>query len=242
MLLLWNAAYWKWAPEVVTTIFFYLVWLGYTVSFLTIVLLSLERYIAIRYIWSANKIVTKRRTYCAIATIWLTSGIPLIPLSGKNQDIQVFVMSSFFELCILLVTIFYGKLLANRRNQVNREHKEHMKQETKLTKVVFMLIALLVITTVPTIVHYQVIYGLALFCGVDCVHENLLLVPVYLTPLFSANFAINPIVYAWRLPKYRRSFLALWKSIFLSRTSKNLMEPSHTIEIRLPVWKLQPPR
>ncbi|XP_046846786.1 adenosine receptor A1-like [Xenia sp. Carnegie-2017] len=119
------------------------------------------------------------------------------------------------SLCILLVTIFYGKLLANRWNQVNREHKEHMNQETKLTKVVFMLIALLVITTVPTIVHYQVIYGLALFCGVDCIHENFFLVPVCLTSLFSANFAINPIVYAWRLPKYRRSFLALWKSIFL---------------------------
>lgn len=211
MLFLWTTMLWNWAsdPYKVGQVIFCFVWFGYSASFLTIALLSLERYIAIRYIWATDTIVTKRRSLCGVVVIWFISGISFIPLDHKNLSIHMFILSSVFELCVLAVITFYTKLWVIRQRHVLQQHRAHIKRETKLTKVVFALIVLLVITTMPLIFCYQLLYGLMLFCGHHCIVEPMTYLPVYLTPVFAINFALNPAIYGWRLPKYRRSFAAL---------------------------------
>ena len=209
MLFLWTTMFWNWASDKVGEVIFCFVWFGYSASFLTIALLSLERYIAIRYIWSTGTIVTKRRSVCGVVVIWFISGISFIQLDHKNLGIHMFILSSVFELCVLAVITFYTKLWVIRQRHVLQQHRAHIKQEANLTKVVLALIVILVITTMPLIFFYQLLYGLILFCGHRCVAEAMSYLPVYLTPVFAVNFTLNPAIYGWRLPKYRRSFAAL---------------------------------
>lgn len=210
MIFLWTTTHWNWASEKFGQIVFCLVWFGYSASFLTIALLSLERYIVIRHIWSADTIITKRRTTYAVAMIWLISAVSFIRLDHEKLSIHMFILSSIFELCVLVVIIFYIKLWAiRRRHDALQEHRALIKRENRLTKVVFTLIVLLVLTTLPLIFLYQLLHGLLLFCGSHCIDKEMRYIPVYLTPVFAVNFALNPAIYGWRLPKYRRSFSAL---------------------------------
>jgi hypothetical protein len=211
--------HWNWASEDLGQIIFCLVWFGYSAAFLTIALLSLERYIVIRYIWSADAIVTKRRSASAVVIIWLVSGISFIQLDHKKLSMHMFMLSSVFEICILVVITFYVKLWAIRRRHALQHHIALIKQENKLTKVVFALIVILVLTTLPLVFLYQLLHGLLLFCGRDCIDEVIRYIPAYLTPVFAVNFALNPAIYGWRLPKYRRSFSALW-TIFIRNPAR----------------------
>ena len=224
MLFVWTTMLWNWASDNVGEVIFCFVWFGYSASFLTIALLSLERYIAIRYIWSTDTIVTKRRSVCGVVVIWLISGISFIPLDKKNKQKHMFILSSVFELCVLAVITFYIKLWVIRQRHVLQQHRAHIKQGTQLTKVVFALIVILVITTVPFIFLYQLLYGLLFFCGHDCIAEAIGYLPVYLTPVFAINFALNPAIYGWRLPKYRRSFVALCTILMRNPVQRQKLE------------------
>ena len=207
-LILWSTNHWDWASNELSHFIFSLVWFGYSASFLTVALLSLERYIVIRYIWSSDSVVTKRRTAYAVAIIWLISGMSFVRLDKKNISVHIFTLSSVYELCVLVVIIFYTKLWAIRRRHTYQHHRA-LKKENELTKVVFALIVLLFVTTLPLIFLYQLLHGLKLFCGYRCIPNEMVYIPSYFTPIFSVNFAINPAIYGWRLPKYRRSFFAL---------------------------------
>ncbi|XP_028397264.1 apelin receptor-like [Dendronephthya gigantea] len=207
-LVLWNTNTWDWASDELSEVIFSLVWFGYSASFLTVALLSLERYIVIRYIWSSDSVVTKRRTAYAVVIIWLISGMSFVRLDKKNISVHIFISSSVYELCVLVVIVFYTKLWVIRRRHTFQHHRA-LKKESELTKVVFALIILLFVTTLPLIFLYQLLHGLNLFCGTRCIPNDMVYIPPYLTPIFSVNFVINPALYGWRLPKYRRSFFAV---------------------------------
>lgn len=222
MLLVWTTTLWNWASDKVSKVIFCVIWFGYSASFLTIALLSLERYIVIRYIWSSDTIVTKKRTAYGIIVIWLMSGISFISLDLKNLSISMFVLSTVLEICVLVVIIFYIKIWSIRRRHARQQHRAVIRQEIRLTKVVFALIMLLVVTTMPLIFLYQLLHGLWLFCGTKCISDLIQYLPAYLTPLFSINFALNPAIYGWRLPKYRRSFATLCTIVMRSSVRQKL--------------------
>lgn len=224
MIFFWATMHWTWAPDLVADIIFCLVWFGYSASFLTIALLSLERYIVIRHIWSADTIVTKRRTVYAVVVIWLTSAISFIQLDEKNSHIHMFVLSSVFELCVVVVIILYVRLWVIRRRHAPHQHRALVKDECKLTTVVFVLILLLIVTTVPLIFLYQLLNGLFLFCGSNCAGNEIKQISSYLTPVLAVNFAVNPVIYGWRLPKYRRSFAALCSTILTRKPTTQKLD------------------
>ena len=204
MILIWATEIWQWQPLVMSQVVFSTIWLGYTASFLTIAVLSCERYIAIRYIWSAGRIVTKKRTLFVIFGIWVLSSFSFIAMPTKNIGLYVFSLSSVLEVCIFVVVVFYLKLWRLRRKQSQRESTMAVKQEMKLTIVVLLLVLLLIITALPLMIVYQLLF----------LKDTSSALPLRLLPLFALNFGLNPIIYGWRLPKYRRSFHRLFSMLF----------------------------
>lgn len=208
-ILVWATNVWEPQRDIlIAKIIFSTIWLGYTVSFLTIALLSWERYIAIRFMWTANRIVTKKRTLYAIATIWLLSSSACISIWDNYYEIYIALLSTVFELCIIIVVVFYFKLWNLRRQQRQQDSSAAVNQEMKLTVVVLLLVIILVVTTLPLMIFYQAIFFRSLTCGVECI-GTVETLPIKFFPIFSLNFCLNPIVYGWRLPKYRRSFYLL---------------------------------
>ena len=218
-ILIWTTQTWPWLSFLCEQIVLSSIWLGYTVSFLTITLLSCERFIAIKYIWSANRIVTKQRTMYAIIIIWLISCSSFVLISPTYRQIYILSLSTFFEFCVIVVVIFYVKLWRTRRSHSQQESAIAVRQEMKLTVVVFILLVILVFTTLPLMFTYQIIILASLICKTRfCLGKALHSLPLQLFPVFAINFSLNPVIYAWRLPKYRRSFYLLCSMLFQNIT------------------------
>ena len=90
------------------------------------------------------------------------------------------------------------------QNVVRMKQKTGSSQQDKLTAVVLLLVGILALTVLPYLLASQILLGYWMFC--KCPPPNvLLLFHRYYFPIELLNFAVNPLVYAWRLPQYRRS-------------------------------------
>ena len=95
------------------------------------------------------------------------------------------------------------------QNMIKKKEKTRTPQQDKLTVVVLLLVGILGLTVLPYLLASQISLGYTLFC--QCNEPQLLTKFVnYYFPIELLNFAVNPLVYAWRLPQYRRSLRYLF--------------------------------
>ncbi|XP_028402616.1 cholecystokinin receptor type A-like [Dendronephthya gigantea] len=90
------------------------------------------------------------------------------------------------------------------QNIMKSKEKSGPSQQDKLTAVVLLLVGILAVTILPYLLASQIILGYVIFCKCPP-PQVLLLFHYYYLPIELLNFAVNPLVYAWRLPQYRRS-------------------------------------
>jgi hypothetical protein len=90
------------------------------------------------------------------------------------------------------------------QNIGRRKEKTGASQQDKLTAVVLLLVGILALTVLPYLLASQILIGYSIFCNCPP-PESLILFVQYYFPIELLNFAVNPLVYAWRLPQYRRS-------------------------------------
>lgn len=85
-----------------------------------------------------------------------------------------------------------------------REKSRNIQQENKLTAVVLLLVGVLALTVLPYLLASQIMVGYYIFFK----HpgpEGLVKFCIFYFPIELLNFAVNPLIYAWRLPQYRRT-------------------------------------
>ncbi|XP_046858201.1 muscarinic acetylcholine receptor M1-like [Xenia sp. Carnegie-2017] len=99
------------------------------------------------------------------------------------------------------------KLFDRRRKK--RTEKSISSQQDKLTNVVLLLVGILVFTVLPYLVATLVYITYTTFMKRD-VPEGLLKFINNFFPIELLNFALNPLVYAWRLRQYRKSLRYLF--------------------------------
>ena len=85
-----------------------------------------------------------------------------------------------------------------------REKSRNIQQENKLTAVVLLLVGVLALTVLPYLLASQIIVAYYIFCKCP-VPEGLMKFSIIYFPIELLNFAVNPLIYAWRLPQYRRT-------------------------------------
>lgn len=96
------------------------------------------------------------------------------------------------------------------QNAVKSKVKTSCSQD-KLTAVVLLLVGILALTVLPYLLASQIQLGYVIFC--KCLPPEVLMkFTQYFFPIELLNFAVNPLVYAWRLPQYRRSLRYLCSS------------------------------
>ena len=90
-----------------------------------------------------------------------------------------------------------------------RTEKSISSQQEKLTNVVLLLVGILVFTVLPYLVATLLYITYTTFMKRD-VPEGLLKFIKNFFPIELLNFALNPLVYAWRLRQYRKSLRYLF--------------------------------
>ncbi|XP_028406835.1 melanocortin receptor 3-like [Dendronephthya gigantea] len=189
---------------------FSILWTSIQASFLTIFIMSLERYIAIIYPFKANIFLSKTRTILGCIVAWVLSGVSGICMAYYKEKTQLFI-ALFFEITILVTCFLYCKIfikLGERRDCLplqlsGNQGNSDLKREYQLTTVVAALTVILIVTVLPYMIAGQISISTK-----DNPHLKLFL--HYFFPVELMNFVVNPIVYALRLPKYR---LAIFQTL-----------------------------
>ena len=207
-----------------------IMWATVAASFLTLVCMAVERLLVVVNPIKAQRMLKKPFAYICCAVVW-TIAVVTSSMCTVDFVIAQFAMVVMFEVSLLVtigcyVRIYFtmNKLKRDRlrtaaryspknaklkleveENEPALHHRVAVRQESRVTNLVFVLILVVVITVLPYMIVLQVAVAHNLTCrGCKRSHSMNIAMDV-LFPMEMLNFIINPVLYAWRLPKFRQA-------------------------------------
>ena len=156
---------------------------------------------------------TPAYVYCILITgIWVLAGaVGLIRLFAfeKKVTIDVFNISTsvFFLICLLIISLAYLGIWIKVIQRVHEKTKKTMEKDKRLATTLFLVTAIFVISWLP----FQAINIFAHKVCPPTGCPKSLFITAYLTKFLQyTNSFINPIIYTFKMPDFRRVFLALF--------------------------------
>ena len=196
-------------------------------AFLSVFSLALERYFAIaRPLW--HKIhITPRVCVFWIAAVWFcgtafASICAWLLLQSKytHRELLLQVYSTTIFLATIQVYLAAYFAIRTRRlgianddvisETVRTTLETRLKNERCFLSTIFIVNCFLLTTILPWLITFFLIERFAK-AKTSCL-RNLIDYVLYhvVSFLFALNFVVNPFIYLWRLPKYRKTFLVLY--------------------------------
>jgi hypothetical protein len=203
--------------------YYFIFWMSIQVSFYLIFLMSIERYIAVHYPLKKQIIVTKQRTLASIAIVCSFAAVLAGLMEMKTIRFYVrFSVFSLFDVIIVCVAIVYIRIVITLR-KISREMRrsslpnntsqltlDKIREDRQLLIVVLVMLTILAVTVLPYTLASQVLLVDRLFYNDWVIDKDFLKLFIkYYFPVEVLNFAVNPIIYAIRLPNYRKSLISL---------------------------------
>ena len=200
-------------------------------SLFTVLFITGERVLAVLNPIKFKMLVTKCRTFYLSLGTWVLSvlnfNISNI-FNDRSYNLTVLVVCVFNLLAIsLTVTGYFAlyKLLRKKQDEMNQyvvpesgqsgsdtsslRQKQKAFNENKKLVSTFLIVTIVLIVTMAPVMS---LIAATLFCSFTCrVHIHIVL-SMY-EPLTIINFVVNPIIYAFRLPQYRKAFWVVSRRI-----------------------------
>lgn len=187
------------------------------VSCNTIIAMSATCYVAINQPMEYKTIITTKRIKIYIAVLWVMSlGTCVLPVTNVTEKTYTMIyLHTHATVPAILLTVIYVKVfraVARRTRELqqsgfNKVATKALERERNMTVAVIIILALFYITYMPQYITLHLLH----FCN-SCqqsvtFHE----IDVALSRVLYLSSAINPFVYAWRVPKYRQALIDCWK-------------------------------
>ena len=208
-------------PDVMGPFLYYILGTTLFVSRGTMIALSTCCFVAINYPIRYKVKITKKRICIFVAMIWVVSLlICFLPAIGISENIFLLVYChTHISLPAVLLTVIYFKgirALARRNLELNTigqaiEVSQHALDRARSMGVTVMIIlAMFFVSYTPQFITIH----LALFCESPAIRNESVLfykIDVIVSRFIFVKSAVNPFIYAWRMPKYRRALARCWK-------------------------------
>ncbi|XP_036434282.1 adenosine receptor A1b [Colossoma macropomum] len=212
-------------------------------SILALLAIAIDRYLRVKIPTSYKRVVTPRRAGLAVVVCWTVAFIVgLTPMLGWNNlhnlqqkngslspdliitcqfenviSMQYMVYFNFFGWVLpplLLMLAIYAEIFYMIHKQLNKkvstshtDPNKYYDKELKLAKSLALVLFLFAVSWLPL----HILNCITLFCP-DCEKPMFL---IYIAILLThGNSAVNPIVYAFRIKKFRMAFQRIWKQYF----------------------------
>ncbi|XP_029791367.1 adenosine receptor A1 [Suricata suricatta] len=222
-------------------------------SILALLAIAVDRYLRVKIPLRYKTVVTPRRAAVAIAGCWILSFlVGLTPLFGWNRleevqreanssqgepvikcefekviSMEYMVYFNFFVWVLpplLLMVLIYLEVFYLIRKQLNKkvsassgDPQKYYGKELKIAKSLALILFLFALSWLPL----HILNCITLFCP-SCQKPNILIyVAIFLT---HGNSAMNPIVYAFRIQKFRVTFLKIWNDHFRCKPAPSVDE------------------
>ena len=196
---------------IVDTVAFSSMYVGCGASLLHLVIISGERYVAVKHALRYETLVTTGRLITAIASAWATSVASLLAALVNivlENHAALFVITILAILGSLAAILFcqIAVFLETRRHrrhiqahQVSEAAAKEMLKKDKATRTTTMVVAALLVCYAPAILCDVVIL-------MGHFPMDTTLVAIYVTEVFIfANSFINPVIYCMRLQDFKRA-------------------------------------
>ena len=204
-----------------------------------LLLITTDRYIAIKKPLRYREIVTTWRVTVAVISGWAFTIFVTIQesiLAAVNSDTNIYsiyltistiTVTGFASISIIAIVGIYLYIFSETRRQ-QRIEIEHLSVEeittirknNKATKVLGIILITLIAAYLPTIISVIVYFSVNLEGRVlNCMAS-------WVATLIMLGSLCNPIIYCWRMEKFRHAFL----EIFHLRNSEN-NQPQEAIEV-----------
>ena len=229
--------------------------LSLRLSLATLTLITADRLVAVWRPLSYSKLITKNRAHVIVAITWvyiiLVNGVPLligvlereptVVLTGQPRDflppaIYLGILMPHVYVPILLNTVMYGiifRILAKQASKVassgsaNSEERRRL-QNRRIAKMMMLILVGLVASLCPFSVLIQ------LYRPTDPMAPKWWTASLTLSiVLLYTNSWINPVIYRWLSPEWRRSYLVVMMCDRWS-VDKSRSEGPQTISTQLP--------
>ncbi|XP_022071071.2 adenosine receptor A1b [Acanthochromis polyacanthus] len=230
-------------------------------SILALLAIAIDRYLRVKIPTRYKRVVTTRRAGLAVVVCWTVAFIVgLTPMLGWNNlkrlqqngsissdlvitcqfenviSMDYMVYFNFFGWVLpplLLMLVIYAEIFYMIHKQLNSKKfstshtdpNKYYDKELNLAKSLALVLFLFAISWLPL----HIINCITLFCP-DCKKPIVLLYIAIL--LTHGNSAVNPIVYAFRIKKFRSAFQKIWQQYFCCKDTPALeIQPSDRKEM-----------
>ena len=187
------------------------------VSSYSIIAMSLTCYAAIIKPVEYKSIVTKKRIKAFIAVLWVfslaTCVLPITNISEKTYTL--IYLHTHASLPAILLTVIYASVfraLARRTRELQLEGCDSiasisLRKKRKMAVTIIIILSLFYLSYIPQYITLHLLY----FCKPCQKSIAFHKIDVALSRFLFINSALNPFVYAWRLPKYRKRWNDFWQ-------------------------------
>lgn len=214
------------------------------ISILTLIVLSIDRLIAVAFPWKNSFIITRKRAWFLNLLIW-TFVVVFEASSHLGTRFEVLHQADVHLqttvplvglLAISTATVLYFK--KHSRNAVlsdNFHNQAHGARNVQFEKRIMVTILLILLVVIASLTPYLVTHSLGNGCYRDD-HEvahgkcnsTLAIFHVLSVSLLCISSAMNPVLYCCRIPQFRQSFIIvfLWRRSVRSREVRDIPIPS----------------
>ena len=195
-------------------------------SVLILTVFAVERFIAVAFPYTYRVSITVRKTAIGCAFCWvlaIVSSFLELAVDRNLYDVIFFYITFILPLaamcftycatCCLMRTTVYRQRGGSDNKHGERGTTRKGKMSTQLAKMQKKLMktaSLLIIVFALSFVPFWSFTTIGRYCK-GCTEQKWFIAGYRLSiPILYSNSALNPLLYAWRMPPYRRSFQALF--------------------------------
>ncbi|CAH3171483.1 unnamed protein product, partial [Porites lobata] len=212
-------------------------------SYIILLLFTWSQFTAINFPFKHKVLVTKSRVIASVILTWVYTVLFAILSASRVAETAFLKMDLYFHTTgsLLLLTVGYLCLYRAFKTQIRRLHSwkanhflgkgqgvhRNNRRERQFTIVNLLLLTFVISCSLPVTVFFYLQYHWK-----DLTRLELL--RLHLAGLFSADvlflkFALDPLIYAWRLAQYRRALKSLLVSTLVTALGNGLL--------LLAIWK-----
>ena len=183
------------------------------VSTINLTAISLERVHATFHPFK-HRLVKKKVFGAAVAAVWFTAALlTVIILEGDSAGAGAYF--SFLLCCPFIILLSYTSIAIKFYCGTHPQHHGAISGERKLTKSLFIVTVVSLILLLPGLI--TLVFGhFSSWENDKNSHQTRWLLGYSLVFLFCANCFINPLLYAFKMPEFKRALLLLLRCRFRS--------------------------
>ena len=148
-----------------------------------------------------------------IAITWVTAGLVLIGTvllqQFKQRSHYFHLWYSFNLIFLLIISVSYVSIVIKVRCGAQPQYHGVASRERKLTMTLFIVTFVSLLLWLPFVIYGFLYYNTAIFSSVSEIANARLAIVIVV--LYHANSLVNPIIYAARMPDFRRTLAALFR-------------------------------